>query len=140
MADLSSPVPAPEDIGEMLYRLMEASADLEICEGNNDPKDRAYWQRNLATARDAIADLVSRLRSQVERMRVEAEDWKASHGHAAKLLMRYREDLLTPEEARVIIEYFDMGGRVERSERAHAIAKSADAKLRRRLSSGDSEQ
>lgn len=115
-------VPAPEDRGESFAKELSekswkqwldthpeeppADGGREASSGYMLKNQRQHIDSLLAERADYQAEM-SRLRSQQERMRVEAEDWKASHGHAAKLLMRYREDLLTPEEAGLLVDLIE---------------------------------
>lgn len=139
----SSPVPAPEhewlDDGELAA--IEEETRAFIHDGAIPPD-----ATDLCFAVLELRGMLSRLRSQLERMRVEAESQSLRADVARVIphtdraeLDRLRADLLTPEEARAIERYIpnDSQTWAFHPEFGKAV-RSAIVKLRRRLSS-DSE-
>lgn len=61
----SSPEARNLEIDDAIDRVIEASADLEICEGNDDAKDRAHWDARLVAARSALLALYLRQREEI---------------------------------------------------------------------------
>lgn len=133
LTDPAAPVPAPEDIGEMLdvfqkaaWMFLRRPQAVNHFEREAESDERHRTHKDLHAARSEIRALVSRLRSQVERMTGELE---AAEQHVTILREQLRADVLTPEEARIVCQYLD--GKQERSAANYATAQTANAKLRR---------